>query len=51
MDTFASLLKGCISDASERKRTREALEGAGVLLFGIFCSIATTYIAAALGVV
>ena len=51
MDTFASLLKSCISDASERRRAKEALEGAGLLLLGIVCSVATTYIAAALGVV
>jgi hypothetical protein len=51
MDTFAFLLRSCISDAKESRRTREALEGAGLLLLGVVCSVATSYIAAALGVV
>jgi hypothetical protein len=51
MGTFAGLLRGCISDSKENRRTREALEGAGVLLLGVVCSLATAYIFVALGVV
>ena len=51
MDTFAVLLSRCISEAKESRRTREALEGAGLLLAGLLCSLATTYVISALGVV
>ena len=51
METFGALLTTCISDAKASRRTREALEGAGLLLAGVLCSLATTYLMAALGLV
>jgi len=51
MDTFSGLLRGCISEGKEGRRTREALEGAAVLLFGLGCSVLTSYLLATLGLV
>jgi len=51
MDTFSALLRGCISETKQDKRTREALEGAGLLLLGLGCSVLTSYLLAALGLV
>ena len=49
--TFAGLLAGCISDCdSDRRRGRETLEGALLLLAGAACSILTSYLLAAVGV-
>jgi hypothetical protein len=48
---FSTLLRSCISEASEKRRTREVLEGAGVLLLGVACSVATSYLLANLGLV
>ena len=49
METFAALARSCISESGERRRARDAIEGAGLLLFGLACSLATSYLMAVLG--
>jgi hypothetical protein len=49
METFSTLLRSCISEGREARNAREVLEGAGVLVLGMGCSIATAYLLAALG--
>jgi hypothetical protein len=49
METFSALVRSCISDAKEGRKTREVIEGAGVLLLGMGCSVLTAYLLAAFG--
>ena len=51
METFAGLLRNCISEVNNEKRAREVLEGAGVLVLGLACSVATAYLLAMFGLV
>jgi len=50
-ELFGALASRCISEGAAKRRTKEALEGACVLLFGIACSVVTAYLMTALGVI
>ena len=41
--TFGGLLLGCISDAYQKQDRKTLAEGVLFMIFGVACSVATTY--------